>query len=61
MDIENMDKIILGQEAICPNGLGRVVRYSANRPFTFIRIRLYTSQNEHDYAPINVELIDPRK
>lgn len=49
---------ILGQEAICPDGLGRV---SEIEPlFGGIRIDTYINNRGCVWDPKNVELIDPR-
>ena len=59
--------IILGQEAICPDGLGRVVAYKRKRPptplrqYAWIQIETYVDSKNHQWAEHTVELIDPRK
>jgi hypothetical protein len=53
---------IIGQEAIVPGyGLGRVVSFDLTFPHEYIRVRPYICNYEMDFAPHNVELIDPRK
>lgn len=52
---------ILGQEAICPDGLGRVVEFRDEFPHQWIRVSSYINDRKCQWAPTNVELIDPRK
>jgi len=54
-------EVILGQEAICPYGLGRVVAYKFKEPDNFIRISTYRDNEERSWSPEKVELIDPRR
>jgi hypothetical protein len=46
-------RIIIGQEAICPHGLGRVTGYSDNT----ISVKPYMVDYSSDFARHNVELI----
>lgn len=55
-----MQEIIIGQEAICPDGLGRVVSYSTfadkiNR----IKVSTYINDRSCEWNANNVKLIDP--
>lgn len=52
---------ILGQEAICPDGLGRVVAFRDEFPFQWIKVSTYLGDPSCDWDPENVELIDPRR
>lgn len=52
---------IIGQEAICPDGLGRVVAYGDVLPSPWIQVNTYFNNRGCKWAPENVELIDPRK
>ncbi len=54
-------KIIIGQEAICPDGLGRVSYYNPSYNGNCIEIETYINNRSCHWDPINVELIDPRK
>lgn len=54
-------KIIIGQEAICPDGLGRVMAYSDRFPFNWIQVSTYINDRQCKWAIENVDLIDPRK
>lgn len=68
-----MDDIIIGQEAICPDGLGRVVGFELKRQipshthtspsnmYRWIKIDTYVDNRGCHWAPHNVELIDPRR
>lgn len=54
--------IIIGQEAICPDGLGRVIAYSLDKVTdVFIQVDTYVSNRSCKWAPDNITLIDPRK
>ncbi len=48
--------IIIGQEAICPDGLGRVAKYD---DFS-ITVETYMHNRGCNWAHKNVELLDPR-
>lgn len=52
-------KIILGQEAICPDGLGRVIAYKFPSPEEWIQVRTYVEDRSCKWAPKNIALIDP--
>ena len=52
---------ILGQEAICPDGLGRVVEFKDEFPHQWIKVSTYVNDRQRQWAPTNVELIDPRR
>jgi len=51
---------IIGQEVICPDGLGRVIAYADIFPDVWIQVGTYVNDKECKWAPENVELIDPR-
>jgi hypothetical protein len=51
---------ILGQEAICPDGLGRVVAFEDNFPEQWIQVDTYVDNRGCKWAPYNVTLIDPK-
>lgn len=56
-----MKDIIIGQEAICPDGLGRVIGVEKGiHDITFIRIDTYYNNRSCEWNPNSVELIDPR-
>ena len=53
--------IIIGQEAITPKGLGRVMAFQGEYPkYRWISVRLYSEEMEIKFHPQVVELIDPR-
>jgi hypothetical protein len=54
-------KPIIGQEAICPDGLGRVSAFEDRFPHEYIKVDTYVNNRGCEWAPHNVELIDPRK
>jgi len=55
-----MTGIIIGQEAICSKGLGRVIDYCDSTPYKWIQVETYVNDVSSKYAKDNVELIDPR-
>jgi len=58
-----MNKIIIGQEAICPDGLGRVVEVGklfCRKP-SYIKVKTYINNRGCHWQADNVELINPRK
>jgi hypothetical protein len=60
LDRPAMKNPILGQEAICPDGLGRVVSFKNDFPHQWIQVSTYVGDRSCKWAPHNVELIDPR-
>jgi hypothetical protein len=52
-------KPILGQEAICSDGLGRVVAFKDAFPDRWIQVSTYVHDRQCKWAPHNVQLIDP--
>ena len=60
--MKSNERIIIGQEAICPDGLGRVESYQVGVPDSFIQVNPYVGKRWGDgkWSPENVELIDPR-
>ena len=55
-----MQTPIIGQEAICPDGLGRVVAFESGFPSEWIKIDTYVKNRGCEWSPQRVELIDPR-
>ena len=53
-------KPIIGQEVICPDGLGRVIDFDCTFPFEFIQVATYSNNRECKWAPSNVTLIPLR-
>ncbi len=53
------DEPIIGQEAVCPNGLGRVIDFKLGHVNSFIRVRTYVDNRSCEWAPHNVKLISP--
>ena len=48
---------VIGQEAVCPRGLGRVVAYVDAFPRQFIKVKEYINPVEAEWAPHNVQLV----
>lgn len=57
----SMDAIIIGQEAICPDGLGRVIAFNFDNPNNYIQVSTYINDRQCKWDKNNVELINPRK
>lgn len=59
--VMTMDKRpILGQEVICPDGLGRVMSFEENHGrVTWVQVSTYINDRESKWDAGNVELIDP--
>ncbi len=56
-----MTEPIIGQEAICPDGLGRVVNFGDDDAGAmWIEIDTYIRNRACEWDAKNVELIDPR-
>ena len=60
-----MDKPIIGQETICPDGLGRVVSFeTVGRGISRIKrikVQTYIADRSCNWGVCNVELIEVRK
>lgn len=54
-----MNTPIIGQEAICPDGLGRVVDFNDRFPNEWILVETYINNRGCKWSPKNVELINP--
>ena len=48
---------IIGQEAICPEGLGRVANFKDHFPEQWIEVETYVNNRKSRWAPYNVRLI----
>lgn len=48
---------IIGQEAVCPDGLGRVVGFKDNFPEEWIEVETYVNLQTKKYSPDNVRLV----
>ncbi len=48
---------IIGQEAICPDGMGRVIAFNDDFPEQWIQIQTYVSDRSCKWAPHNVEYV----
>lgn len=48
---------VIGQEAICPDGLGRVVDYRDRFPDQWILVDTYIRNSGCKWSPDNVELV----
>lgn len=51
---------IIGQEAICPDGLGRVIAFKNDFPHQWIQVSTYVNDRQCKWDMANVKLIDPR-
>jgi len=53
-----VDKPIIGQEAVCPDGLGRVTHYTYNAyRIETIRVETYFNNRECEWDAGNVQLV----
>ena len=48
---------IIGQEAVCPDGLGRVIAFEDRFPEQWIQIQTYVNDRSCQWDPENVELV----
>jgi len=48
---------IIGQEAVCPDGLGRVTAFQDTRKGQWIKVATYVANRECEWAPHNVKLV----
>ena len=48
---------IIGQEAICPDGLGRVTAFKDSFPDMWIQVSTYVNDRGCRWAPENVKLV----
>ena len=48
---------VIGQEAICPDGLGRVSDFKDEFPIQWIQVSTYYKNRDCHWAPYNVKLI----
>jgi len=57
-EIDATKKIILGQEAICPDGLGRVIAFDNKFPENWIQISTYVNDRQCKWSRCNVRLVE---
>lgn len=55
--MSNKKEPIIGQEAICPDGLGRIMAFNLVMPNSFIQVTTYINDRQCKWAPLNVQLI----
>jgi len=48
---------IIGQEAICPDGLGRVIAYKDDFPEQWIQVSTYVNNKSRKWGAENVQLV----
>lgn len=53
--------IVKGQEAICPDGLGRVMGWDFKCPENYIQVSTYIDDRQCKWSPDNVMLVPIRK
>lgn len=49
---------IIGQEAVCPDGLGRVIAFQDSFPEQWVQVRTYINDRSCKWAPENVQLVE---
>jgi hypothetical protein len=52
-----LEHIEIGQEAICPDGLGRVIAVLDNFPHQWVQVSTYVNDRQCKWAPHNVLII----
>ena len=57
LKVEYPVKPILGQEALCPDGLGRVSAFSFDMPHVFIQVETYDNNRACKWDLHNVRLV----
>ena len=58
-ETNKFENIIIGQEAICPDGLGKITIF--NKKENWVQVETYYHNKSSKWSPDNIELIDPRK
>ena len=48
---------VIGQEALCPDGLGRVQAFEDNFPHQWIQVETYVKNRGCKWSPHNVKLL----
>jgi len=48
---------IIGQEAVCPDGLGRVIDFHFSFPKEWVQVQTYVHDRSCKWAPHNVQLV----
>ena len=57
IDITKDTKLVIGQEAICPRGLGRITEFQLNNfPHNYVRVSTYIKDYNSKYDPCNVKI-----
>jgi hypothetical protein len=49
---------VIGQEAVCPDGLGRVMAYEDRFPHQWVQVSTYFNDRQCKWAPSNVKLVE---
>jgi len=52
---------VIGQEAICRDGLGRVIAFKDEFPFQWIQVSTYYNDRQCKWSPCNVSLVEIKK
>lgn len=53
-----MKNPIIGQEVVCPDGLGRVVDFKNDFPDQWIQVSTYVRDRECKWSPTNVQFVE---
>ena len=51
--------IVIGQEAVCPDGLGRVIAYRDEFLHQWVQVQTYVNDRSCKWGPQSVKLIPP--
>jgi len=55
--VNSFEHPIIGQEAICPDGVGRVIEFKDEFPIQWIKVKTYVNDRGCKWDPLNVDLI----
>ena len=58
MATRKLTKIIIGQEVVCPDGLGRVMAFSDEMPNRWIQITTYINDRQCKWDFHNVKVVN---
>lgn len=56
-NLQSFKHPVIGQEAVCPDGLGRVSAFKDEGPDRWIKIETYYNNRSCHWAPHNVKLV----
>jgi len=60
MKAENLSKLVIGQEVICSDGLGRVSKITDSFPYQHVKVKTYIGNRGCNWDACNIEATDIR-